>query len=64
VPRGVKTRRIWRTEKNMNFGLLVSQRPSIDDSRDHRDPALDALDAHAREPRLVACWRRLRAIFR
>jgi hypothetical protein len=55
------TRRIRRTENNMNFGLLVSQRPSIDESRDHRDHALHAA---AREPRLVACWRRLRAIFR
>ena len=44
----------------MNFGLLLSQLPHIQESRVHYDAML-AL--HAREPRKVAAlWQRLKAL--
>ncbi len=45
----------------MNFGLLLSQFPRVDESRTHYDAMLELQE---REPRFAALWRRLKAIFR
>ncbi|WP_186054523.1 hypothetical protein [Burkholderia gladioli] len=44
----------------MNFGLLLSQLPHVDESRTHYEAMLD-LDG--RKPLLVRCLQRIRAIF-
>jgi hypothetical protein len=44
----------------MNFGLLLSQLPRIDESRAHYDAMLDL---QASEPRLLAIWRHVTGLF-
>jgi hypothetical protein len=45
----------------MNFGLLLSQLPHVQESRVHYDAMLAM---HAREPhKFVAFWQRLKALF-
>ncbi|WP_198155297.1 hypothetical protein [Candidatus Burkholderia verschuerenii] len=47
----------------MNFGLLLSQLPRVDESRAHYDALLDLQVQETREPRLRAFWRHVSAIF-
>jgi hypothetical protein len=44
----------------MNFGLLLSQLPRIDESRAHYEAMLDLQPS---EPRLLALWRHFTALF-